>query len=128
MERSVFEGILQKGESTTVEFKRCGSKPERDSLETICSFANRNGGSLFLGVTDDGDVSGIPAQIMLEVERNLINCTCNPDLFNMPPSLEFEPIEYDGRWVLRVWVPPTQGVFRFKGQVYDRLADTDVIL
>ncbi|MEC4273323.1 RNA-binding domain-containing protein [Adlercreutzia sp. R25] len=128
MERSVFENILQQGESTTVEFKRCGSKPERDSLETLCSFANRNGGSLFLGVTDDGIVQGIPSQSILDVERNLINCTCNPKLVNMPPSLEFEQIEYDGRWVLRVWVPPTQGVFRFKGKVYDRFADADVVL
>lgn len=46
----------------------------------------------------------------------------------MPPSLEFEHIEFDDRWVLRIWVPPTQGVFRFKGRVYDRLADADVVL
>lgn len=128
MERSVFEDILRQGESTTIEFKRCGSGPERDSLETICSFANRNGGSLFLGVTDSGEIHGIPYQNLLEIERNLISCTCNPDLFNMPPSLEFEQIEYGGQWVLRVWVPPTQGVYRFKGRVYDRLADADIVL
>ena len=115
MEYSVFEKILSQGESTTVEFKRCGSAPGQDVLETLCSFANRNGGNLFLGVLDDGQVLGLPQASLLEIERNLINRTYDPGLFNMPPSLEFEQIEYDGQWVLRVWVAPTQGVFRFKG-------------
>ncbi len=128
MEREVFEAILRQGESTTVEFKRCGTNPGPDALETICSFANRNGGSLFLGVTDNGEVTGVPSANLLEIQRNLINCTYNPNLFNMPPSLEFESIEYDDRSVLRVWVPPTQGVYRFKGRVYDRLADADIVL
>nr|WP_302807680.1 RNA-binding domain-containing protein [uncultured Adlercreutzia sp.] len=128
MEYSVFEKILSQGESTTVEFKRCGSAPGQDVLETLCSFANRNGGNLFLGVLDDGQVLGLPQASLLEIERNLINRTYDPGLFNMPPSLEFEQIEYDGKWVLRVWVAPTQGVFRFKGRVYDRMADADVVL
>lgn len=111
-----------------MEFKRCGSAPGQDALETLCSFANRNGGNLFLGVSDDGQVLGLPQASLLEIERNLINRTYDPGLFNMPPSLEFEQIEYDGQWVLRVWVAPTQGVFRFKGRVYDRMADADVVL
>lgn len=128
MDRWVLETILQQGESSTVEFKRCGSRPEQDTLETICSFANRSGGSIFLGVSDDGEVLGVPSGNLLEIERNLINCTYNPNLFNMPPSLEFEQIEIDEKTILRVWVPPAQGVFRFKGRVLDRLADTDVEL
>lgn len=128
MDVTVFESILKRGESTTVEFKRCGTTPEQDTFETICSFANRSGGSLYLGVADDGEVVGIPAERLLEYERNLINTTCNLNLFNMPPNLEFERIEYRGLWVLRVWVPPAQGVFRFKGRVYDRLADADITL
>lgn len=111
-----------------MEFKRCGSAPGQDVLETLCSFANRNGGNLFLGVLDDGQVLGLPQASLLEIERNLINRTYDPGLFNMPPSLEFEQIEYDGKWVLRVWVAPTQGVFRFKGRVYGRMADADVVL
>lgn len=128
MNQLVFETILQQGESSTVEFKRCGTMPSQDTLETICSFANRSGGNIFLGVSDTGIVLGIPADNLLEIERNLVNCTYNPNLFNMPPSLEFEQIEINGKIVLRVWVPPTQGVFRFKGRVLDRMADADVEL
>lgn len=85
-ERSIFETILQQGESSTVEFKRCGATPGPDTLETICSFANRSGGSIFLGVADTGDVVGVPPSSLLEIERNLINCTYNPNLFGYPSN------------------------------------------
>ncbi|MCC6102554.1 MAG: ATP-binding protein [Olegusella sp.] len=39
-----------------MEFKRCGSLPGNDVFETICSFANHFGGSLYLGVTNEGEL------------------------------------------------------------------------
>ena len=44
---------IQAGEGISVEFKRCGSQPGKDTFETICSFANRQGGSMLLGIRDD---------------------------------------------------------------------------
>ena len=52
--------VLAQGEDASVEFKRCGAQPERDTFETVCSFANRQGGTIFLGVNDDGTIEGIP--------------------------------------------------------------------
>lgn len=51
---------IQAGEGISVEFKRCGSQPGTDTFEAICSFANRQGGSVLLGVRDDGTVEGVP--------------------------------------------------------------------
>ena len=51
---------LSQGEGIGLEFKRCGNQPGADVFETICSFANRQGGSLLLGVLDDGEVEGVP--------------------------------------------------------------------
>mgnify|MGYP002226631067 FL=1 len=50
--------VLQAGESSMVEFKRCSELPHTDTFETVCSFANRSGGSIYLGVDDDGQVLG----------------------------------------------------------------------
>ena len=77
-----FEHHLRNGESTTVEFKRCGNKPGQDTFETICSFGNRLGGSIFLGVEDDGTVVGIGSPNADEVKRNVINVANNPRLFD----------------------------------------------
>jgi ATP-dependent DNA helicase RecG len=60
MEARKFELILAIGENIATEFKRCGGKPEADTYETVCSFLNRFGGDLFLGVADDGTVLGVP--------------------------------------------------------------------
>ncbi len=120
---------LLQGEGISLEFKRCGNQPGADVFETICSFANRQGGSLLLGVLDDGSVEGVPVQSALPIERNLVNVTCNPKLFNVAPAIECERIPCgDGRVVVRVWVPMGPSVYAYKGVVYDRRGDSDVRL
>lgn len=126
MDQSEFERHLSKGEGLTIEFKRCGNQPERDTFESICSFANRQGGSIFLGVGDDGSATGVPTESVLSIQRNIINIVSNPNSFNLAPSLEFETIQYGEKTVLRIWVPMGPAVYRYKGAVYDRLADVDV--
>lgn len=120
---------LIQGEGVSIEFKRCGNAPEEDVFQTVCSFANRQGGSILLGVLDDGTPEGIEGARLKAIERNIVNVVNNPNLFNMPPAVEFEriPLAEDCS-VLRVWVPMGPSVYRFKGMVYDRMADVDVKL
>lgn len=121
------ERFIQEGEGISVEFKRCGAQPGQDTFETICSFANRQGGSILLGVRDDGTVEGVPEASALNIERNISNVTSNPDLFNVSPLVEFERLhDSEGRLVIRVWVPMGPSLYTFKGAVYDRIADADV--
>jgi len=118
---------IQAGEGISVEFKRCGSQPGKDTFETVCSFANRQGGSILLGVRDDGAVEGVPEASALNIERNISNVTSNPNLFNVSPLVEFERLrDSEGRLVIRVWVPMGPSLYTFKGAVYDRVADADV--
>lgn len=127
-----FEDVLLQGEGISIEFKRCGNLPEADTFETVCSFSNRQGGSIFLGILDAEksstgapEVIGINPGRIVEVERNIANCLNNPKLFNAPPAIEFELITYEGKTILRVWVLVGSVVHRFKGVAYDRVADTD---
>ena len=123
----VLDRYLQAGEGISVEFKLCGSQPGQDTFETICSFANRQGGSILLGVRDDGAVEGVPEASALSIERNISNVTSNPNLFNVSPLVEFERLyDSEGRLVIRVWVPMGPSLYTFKGAVYDRVADADV--
>ena len=48
--------ILTKGESETVEFKRSFDK---ECIETTVAFANTKGGTIFIGVNDEGKARGI---------------------------------------------------------------------
>lgn len=127
-----FEKVLLQGEGISVEFKRCGNLPEADTFETVCSFSNRQGGSIFLGILDAEksstgmpEVVGVNPDRVIEIERNIANCLNNPKLFNVPPAIEFELMVYRGMTVIRVWVSVGAVVHRFKGVAFDRIADTD---
>lgn len=97
---------LEAGEGVNLEFKRCGGKVEKDVFETLCSFANRQGGSILLGVLDDGSAPGVSPESVVSLERSIVNVVNDPNLFNVAPAIEFERLgEEGGNVVLRVWVP-----------------------
>jgi ATP-dependent DNA helicase RecG len=62
---SELEYIIQQGDNSSVEFKEYGIRPESLAKEMV-AFANSQGGVILLGVTDQGAVSGIPADFALE--------------------------------------------------------------
>ncbi len=128
MEEREFEKVLKVGEGVSVEFKRCGNKPEQDTFETICSFANHSGGQIFLGVEDDGAVTGVNEKECLNIQRNIINVVNNPNIFQPSVPIEFEPFKYQDKQIIRVWVPLDAFVHEYKHEIYDRMADADVVL
>ena len=54
--------IIEIGENIGVEFKRCGNGIESDTYETVCSFLNRFGGDIFLGINDTREVCGFASK------------------------------------------------------------------
>ena len=68
MNSETFRSILSVGETVAVEFKRCGNGVEHDTYESVCSFLNRFGGDLFLGVLDDGTVVGVPEKAAPDIK------------------------------------------------------------
>ncbi|MDR0877871.1 MAG: putative DNA binding domain-containing protein [Treponema sp.] len=51
--------LLSQGEGLIVEFKAAKDTLSNSIFETVCSFSNRYGGYLFLGVNDFGQVLGV---------------------------------------------------------------------
>lgn len=126
MEAKLLSETIAQGESASVEFKRCGAQPEQDTFETICAFANHMGGSVYLGVEDNGAVTGVAEGAARDIQRNIANVVRNPKLFDPAVMLETEAVPVNGRTVIRVWVPMSPDVHRYKGVVYDRIADADI--
>lgn len=91
-----------------------GNQPESDTFETICSFSNRNGGSIYLGITDSGDIAGVPRASLLSIKRNIVNVTNSENVFNPTVVTEFEEIQVGDITVLRVWVPMSSSIHRYK--------------
>lgn len=126
MDSKTLASILNIGETIAVEFKRCGNGIESDVYETVCSFLNRFGGDLFLGVLDDGTVSGVPANSAPNLIRNFISCISNPNLFSPTIYLSPEIIEYEGKTIIHIHVPPSAEVHSYQKIIYDRVDDADV--
>jgi len=54
------KSYIEDGESITVEFKSDqGCLSDKDLIAAIISLANTDGGYLFLGVEDDGKITGV---------------------------------------------------------------------
>ena len=51
--------LIALGEGINIEFKSSQFRLNKNAFESICSFLNRNGGHLLLGVGNDGTVEGV---------------------------------------------------------------------
>ena len=95
------ERIIPKNESLTVEFKSDLKKyPDSDIFEAVVAFANTEGGSLFLGVEDNGEITGVH-----ELHKNPITLSAYIANNTVPPvSIRAEIIDEE-KPVLQISVP-----------------------
>jgi ATP-dependent DNA helicase RecG len=126
MDMQKLETVIAVGETVAVEFKRCGGKAEADTYETVCSFLNRFGGDIYLGVEDNGDVVGVPENAATDIIRNFVSMVSNPDIIMPTVYLAPDILEYKGKTIVRIHVPPSSEVHSFKRVIYDRVDDADV--
>lgn len=94
-----YHGELISGESDNLEFKRSTSLL-KEAVQTLCAFANHQGGVLYFGVTDDGTIVGQP--VSDDTLRNIANTV----KLNTDPKLypQIEKIEIEGKMCVRVCV------------------------
>lgn len=127
MDLAAIQSILMIGENAAVEFKRCGNGIESDTYETVCSFLNRFGGDIFLGVLNDGTVLGVPKNAVSDMIKNFIKVVSNPAFFSPTVYLVPEKIEYDeNHTIIHIHVLPSSEVHSYKKVIYDRVDDADV--
>ena len=127
MDLKELHSMLTIGETVAVEFKRCGNGIESDTYETVCSFLNRFGGDILMGVLDDGTVLGVPEKAALDMVKNFITVISNPALFSPTVYLVPEIIKDEAdHTIIHVHIPPSSEVHSYKKVVYDRVDDADV--
>ena len=66
--------FIQSGESTTIEFKEAKKNLPSNLFETVCSMLNRNGGHIFLGIKDNGEIIGVYKDYIKDIKKNLLIC------------------------------------------------------
>lgn len=94
--------------------------------DTVCSFSNRNGGHIFLGVKDNGTILGIQPDCVDAMKKNFVTSVNNEN--KLYPPLYLTPIEYeyDGKVILYIRVPVCSNVCRCNGRIFDRNHEADI--
>jgi len=119
--------IIFEGESTTTEFKRKFTTPEKIAKE-ISALANTKGGYLIFGVDDDGSIYGVDNE---KGEIDYIEQACN---FYLEPPIEpdIEIIEINHKDIVLVTIQqskikPHKVVNSDENNAYIRVGEQSVI-
>jgi len=126
MTEGQFIELTRKGEGNQIEYKTCTEEVSESLYESVCSMLNHTGGSILMGVTDDGDIIGVNPDRADTLKKNIINCIKNPELFLPCPYFTPQILEAEGKTVLYLDIPCGQYVYRFKGCYWDRNGDADI--
>lgn len=118
--------LIEQGENHTVEFKKSTTDITKDVYETVCSFSNRDGGHIFLGVKDNGTILGIRSDCIDRMKKDFVTAVNNEN--KIYPPLYLTPLEYEwnGKTVLYIHVPVGPSVCRCSGRIYDRNHESDI--
>jgi ATP-dependent DNA helicase RecG len=116
---------IQKGEGLHREFKEAGSQLPRNLFETVCAFLNTDGGTILLGVADDGTVTGVNPDAVERMKSDLANLSNNPQKVDPPYLLFPREFELDGKTIIAVQVPLSSQLHKTGGEIFLRSEDGD---
>lgn len=106
VDEQTIKQIIMQGETTTVEFKSwifTNSMKERINLVVpeLIAFANSKGGTVYLGIEDNGEVTGCFGKYDLQNICESIYDKTRPPMFT-----DIEEIDYQGKKIIAISVLP----------------------
>ena len=129
MEVEELKELLKGREKRTLEYKRAWNEVPKNMFDTVCSFLNRDGGVIVLGVEDNGQIKkGIDPEAVHQMCKDISNQSNNPQKLSPTFLLQPETVDVDGKKVIVVFVPSSSQVHKSAGNIYDRSTDGDYIL
>ena len=81
---------------------------------------------MFLGVLDDATVEGVPPKAASDMVKNFISIISNPNIFSPTIYLVPEILDFEGKTVIHVHIPPSAEVHSYRKDVYDRVESADI--
>ena len=115
--------LIKNGESARIEFKRSTGR-RTDAAKAVCSMLNGEGGYVFFGVSDKGQLPGqeVSDTTIIDVVQELRRI--EPPAF---PELEEVKLE-NGQSILAVNVPEGDDLYSYDGRSYIRHGPTTSVM
>lgn len=117
--------IIKKGEGLTIEFKEAKKNLPTSLFESICAMLNRNGGHIFLGLDDNGEVVGIYKDYIKKMKKDFVNQCNNPEKLYPTAHLDIKEYSYLNKHILYVYVYESSDVHKTANKIFDRNQDGD---
>lgn len=126
MELKQVEYIINQGEGLRIEFKEATNSVPNDMYETVVSFSNTDGGTILLGVDDDGIVKGIDSDASVKLQKDIVTALNSRACIN--PSIYVQPITVqlpDGL-IMVIQIAASSQIHDHKGVIFIREFETDI--
>ena len=121
--------LIDSGEKIDVEFKKSENDLNKDVYESVCSFNNRDGGHLFLGIADKTkEIRGVNSERIDKMMKDFTTSVNNANKINPPMYLIPEVYEIDGKKIIYIRIPEGTQVRRLNGRIWDRTYEEISIL
>lgn len=114
--------LIRKGESNSLEFK---SHFSNEAIETIAAFSNTHGGTVLVGVSDNGNISGL--NLNKESVQQWVNEIKNKTMPSILPDIETFQIDKKIIVLIQVGEYPIKPV-AFKGRYYKRVRNANHLM
>lgn len=112
--------LIRKGENKHIEFKETFSKNirtnqkdkeiEKSSLKNIVGYLNADGGTLLIGVSDDGQIAGVESDFFNSADnyklnfKNALKTKIGSEFYSL---IDFDLYSVDGKLVLKIDCKPS---------------------
>lgn len=116
--------VVQEGEGLHAEFKSSLPKNATDIAKVMASFANTAGGTILVGVTDDGHIEGVaePDEVMQRL-ANIAQASCRPPL---SPMMGRFPVGSNAYLVWAKVEHQSDTLILVEGKIYTRVGPTSI--
>ena len=92
MNELIISELITQGENSSIEFKSEKVRPESVARE-MAAFANTNGGTLFIGIEDDGTITGLSTDRLFNMDEWISNIARNNIIPSVSPMFRIEEFE-----------------------------------
>ena len=117
--------FIKNGESTTIEYKEAKKSLPGSLFESVCSMLNRNGGHIFLGVSDDSRVIGVYKDYTRTMKKEFVDLCNNSEKIFPTIHLDIKEYIYEEKHILYIYVHESSDVHKTANKIYDRNEDGD---
>lgn len=118
--------LIQNGEKIDIEFKESNNALPKNIYDSVCSFNNRNGGHILLGVSDEKQIIGVNEDKIDKIIKKFITSVNNSQKIYPPLYLTPVPVNIKGKTVIYIRVPEGYQVCRHNGKIWDRSYEGDI--